>query len=122
MEITKKLESTVELTKNNMTQFDASTKSLNEWVRKQRNFVDGVTLLINKLDELNNLRDYSEEFWKETKKGMNDGVNIIKKGSEQLNQQLTNLDVKFYERLAATLSELDACIQAMVNGNTNKNR
>ena len=122
VEITKKLESTVELTKNNMTQFDASTKSLNEWVRKQRNFVDGVTLLINKLDELNNLRDYSEEFWKETKKGMNDGVNIIKKGSEQLNQQLTNLDVKFYERLAATLSELDACIQAMVNGNTNKNR
>lgn len=122
VEITKKLESTVELTKNNMTQFDASTKSLNEWVRKQRNFVDGVTLLINKLDELNNLRNYSEEFWKETKKGMNDGVNIIKKGSEQLNQQLTNLDVKFYERLAATLSELDACIQAMVNGNTNKNR
>ena len=66
--MTKKLSETVDLTKNNMQQFDESTKSLNEWVRKQRNFVDGVQMLIQKLDELNKIRNYNEEFWKDTKK------------------------------------------------------
>lgn len=50
-----------------MEQFDESTKVLNDWVRKQRNFVDGVQLLIEKLDELNKIRDYGEQFWKGTK-------------------------------------------------------
>lgn len=117
VEITKKLESTVELTKNNMQMFDESTNKLNEWVRKQRNFVDGVKDLIKKLEELNNLRNYSEEFWRETRQGMNDGVNILKDGSKELNNQISFLNASFYERLSTTLSELDACIQAMIEGN-----
>lgn len=116
VEITKKLESTVELTKNNMQTFDESTSKLNEWVRKQRNFVDGVNNLIAKLEELNKLRNYSDEFWKETKKGMNEGIGIIKEGSRQLQSQISELDTTFYERLSTTLSELDACIQAMIEG------
>lgn len=40
------LQKTAELSQSNMESFDASTKALNGWVRKQRNFVDGVTLLI----------------------------------------------------------------------------
>ena len=71
--------------------------------------------LIVKLNELNKIRDYGDEFWKETKKGMNDGIGIIKKGAESLNSQLTDLDRQFYARLSTTLGELDACIQAMVN-------
>lgn len=120
IQISQKLESTVSLTQSNMQKFDESTQSLNEWVRKQRNFVDGVNALIVKLEELNNLRNYSEEFWKETRKGMNDGISIIKDGSEQLNSQITNLDNKFYSRLNATLAELDTCIQAMVNGHKDR--
>ena len=120
VEVTTKLENTVELTKSNMEQFDESTKSLNEWVRKQRNFVDGVQLLIEKLDELNKLRNYNEQFWQSTKRSMEEGIGIIKGGSEALNSQLTNLDQKFYTRLSATLAELDTCIQAMVNGNTRR--
>lgn len=120
VEVTTKLADTVELTKSNMEQFDESTKSLNEWVRKQRNFVDGVQLLIEKLDELNKLRNYNEQFWQSTKRSMEEGLGIIKGGSEALNSQLTNLDQKFYTRLSATLAELDTCIQAMVNGNTRR--
>ena len=117
VEVTKKLSETVDLTKNNMQQFDESTKSLNEWVRKQRNFVDGVQMLIQKLDELNKIRNYNEEFWKDTKKKLEEGVGFITKGSQDLNRQLTNLDQQFYARLSATLAELDTCIQAMVRGN-----
>ena len=117
VEVTKKLSETVDLTKNNMQQFDESTKSLNEWVRKQRNFVDGVQMLIQKLDELNKIRNYNDEFWKDTKKKLEEGVGFITKGSQDLNRQLTNLDQQFYARLSATLAELDTCIQAMVRGN-----
>ena len=117
VEVTKKLSETVDLTKNNMQQFDESTKSLNEWVRKQRNFVDGVQMLIQKLDEINKIRNYNEEFWKDTKKKLEEGVGFITKGSQDLNRQLTNLDQQFYARLSATLAELDTCIQAMVRGN-----
>ena len=117
VEISNKLADTVELTKHNMEQFDGSTKALNEWVRKQRNFVEGVQLLIDKLDELNKIRDYNEQFWKDTKQKLEEGVGYISQGSRTLNSQLTELDRQFYARLSTTLAELDTCIQAMVKGN-----
>lgn len=108
------LQKTAELSQSNMESFDESTTALNNWVRKQRNFVDGVTVLIKKLEELNKIKDYNEEFWRGTKKQMEDGVNIISKGTQTLNTQLTSLDQKFYHRLGATLAELDNCITKMV--------
>ena len=112
--ITTKLSETANLTKENMVKFDDATSKLNEWVRKQRNFVDGVQLLIKKLEELSSIRDYNKEFWADTKKHLEAGVGIIQKGSESLNAQLTDLDKQFYSRLNATLAELDTCIQAMI--------
>lgn len=114
IKISSDLQTTTALTKSNFEQFDASTKVLNNWVMKQKNFVDGVVVLINKLDELGKIKDYGEEFWKETRKGMNDGVNIIKNGSEALNRQVSGLNNQFYARLSTTLTELDNCIQALV--------
>lgn len=114
IEIVTKIEDTATLSKDNMLQFEESTKSLNEWVRKQRNFVDGVQILIEKLDELNKLRDYNEQFWQGTKRSLEEGVGFITQGSRTLNTQLTALDKQFYARLSTTLAELDACIQAMI--------
>ena len=109
------LQKTADLTKTNYEQFDAATRSLNEWVKKQRNFVDGVTVLIQKLDELNNIRNYGEQFWQETRKQMNEGVGIIRGGTEALNQQVAGLNQQFYARLSTTLAQLDNCIQALIN-------
>lgn len=120
VEITDNLKNTVELTRNNMDEFDKSTHSLNEWVKKQRDFVEGVNQLITKLEELSKIRNYNEEFWKDTKKSLEEGVSFITEGSRSLNAQLTNLDRQFYNRLSATLAELDTCIQAMVRGNNQK--
>ena len=114
IEVTKELHETANLSKSNIELFNKSTQSLNEWVRKQRNFVDGVQLLIAKLEELNKIRDYGELFWKGTKDKMEEGVGIITKGSQTLNSQLTSLDRQFYGRLSATLAELDNCITKMV--------
>ena len=110
------LQKTAELSQSNMESFDASTKALNGWVRKQRNFVDGVTLLIEKLEEIAKIKDYGQEFWQGTKKNMEEGVGIIKQGSVALHQSLVDLDRQFYARLNTTLAELDTCIQAMIKG------
>ena len=106
---------TAELSQSNIEAFEESTTALNNWVRKQRNFVDGVTLLIKKLEDLSKIKDYNEEFWKGTKKQMEDGVSIISKGTQTLNTQLKSLDQSFYNRLSATLAELDNCITKMVD-------
>ena len=116
IEISSKLADTATLTKDNMQKFDDSTKSLNDWVKKQRNFVDSVILLINKLDEINKINDYSEEFWKNTKKGLSDAVGSIRSSIDALNNEIGELDEHFYKRLNATLSELDTCMQAMIQG------
>lgn len=121
LDITKKLQDTANLSKENMEKFENSTRVLNEWVRKQRNFVDGVQSLIEKLDELNKIRDYGEQFWKSTKEKMEEGVNIISNGTNTLNTQLRNIDRSFYERLGTTLGELDNCIAKMVESLENRN-
>lgn len=114
IKISTDLQKTTELTKTNYEQFDAATKSLNDWVKKQRNFVDGVVALIEKLDELNKIKDYSDEFWKKTKEGMNDAVGIVKEGTKELNNQVSGLNAQFYARLSTTLAQLDNCIQALI--------
>jgi len=116
--ISNDLQQTAELSKSNMESFDQSTKTLNEWVRKQRDFAESVVALIGKLNELNEIKDYAGEFWKETKTGMNEAVSIIKRGSDDLNTQLNGLDEKFYARLSTTLRNLDTCIQAIVDKNS----
>lgn len=114
IKISTDLQNTADLTKTNYEQFDAATKILNDWVKKQRNFVDGVMVLIQKLEELNKIKDYGEEFWKETRKSLNEGVGIIRGGTEEINRQVNGLNNQFYSRLSTTLAQLDNCIQALV--------
>lgn len=114
IKISTDLQNTADLTKTNYEQFDAATKKLNDWVKKQRNFVDGVMVLIQKLEELNKIKDYGEEFWKETRKSLNEGVGIIRGGTEEINRQVSGLNNQFYSRLSTTLAQLDNCIQALV--------
>lgn len=115
VQIATNLSQSADLTRSNMEKFDESTNKLNEWVRKQRDFRDAVNELIVKLEELNSIRDYGETFWRETKEKMDEGVGIISDGSRQLNSQIHDINQEFYNRLSATLANLDACIQAMID-------
>jgi len=116
MEITRNLSDTTALTKDNMQMFDEATNKLNEWVKKQRDFREEVAVLLQKLEEINQIRDLGNQFWNSTRKGLEEGMKVVLGSSKALQDNLKNLDKQFYERLAATLAELDACIQAMVNG------
>ena len=119
LNVAEKLQQTADLTKDNMVKFDYSTSKLNEWVRKQRDFVDGVQMLLAKLEEISKIKDYGEEFWKDTKDKMEEGVGYISNGSREIEKQLANLDQRFYQRLSSTLAQLDACIQAMIKASKN---
>lgn len=114
IKLTTDLQSTASLSKDNMEKFDAATNELNNWVRKQRNFVDAVQVLLNKLEEIGQIKDYNEQFWQGTKRQMEEGVAIIKRGTQSLDGELREIDRHFYSRLSTTLSSLDDCIAAMV--------
>ena len=118
-QISTNLQQTAELSKTNMESFDESTRKLNEWIKKQRNFTDSVAVLIQKLEEINEMRNYASKFWEDTRTGMNDAVGIISHGAEELNEQITELDQHFYSRLGTTLAQLDACIQSLINNAPN---
>lgn len=121
--ISSDLQKTADLSKSNMESFDQSTRQLNDWVKKQRNFSDAVAVLIQKLEEINEMRNYASNFWKDTKEGMNEAVGIVRNGTNELNRQITGLNQQFYARLSTTLAQLDACIQSLVtNANTNNRR
>lgn len=110
------LQKTAELSQTNMEAFDASTKALNDWVRKQRNFVDSVQILLGKLEEIAKIKDYNEQFWAGTKKNLEEGVGVLNNTAKTLRTSLTDIDRQFYNRLNTTLAELDSCIQAMIKG------
>lgn len=110
------LQKTAELSQTNMEAFDASTKALNDWVRKQRNFVDSVQILLGKLEEIAKIKDYNEQFWAGTKKSLEEGVGVLNNTAKTLRTSLTDIDRQFYNRLNTTLAELDSCIQAMIKG------
>ena len=115
VEIVGNLSASAEQNKVAMTEFKDAQSSLNEWVRKQRNFVEAVQALIKKLEEISNINDYSKEFWKQTRLGMNDSLAIIQQGSRSLMNDIQNLDGHFYNRLNTTLANLDQCIQKMMD-------
>lgn len=104
IEISKNLSESASLTKDGIEKQEAITNKLNDWVRGVQVFKDDVQRLINKLEELNSIRNYNEQFWQSTKKSMEEGVGIIQSGSEELNNQIRSIDQSFYNRLNATIS------------------
>lgn len=112
-EVTKNLIESTEASKESNAEFSQSTKELQKWIDRQKDFAYNVQALLVQLQELRKIKDYSDEFWSSTKKGMEEGVGIIRNGSETLNKQITNLDARFYERLSVTLNNLDNCISSI---------
>ncbi|MBO4806211.1 MAG: hypothetical protein J5554_09235 [Paludibacteraceae bacterium] len=113
-EITQNLSLAVEYTKDANEEFRNSSEQLTKWVLKQKDFVEAVDVLMKKLEEISKINDYSDKFWAETKKGMNDSVLMLRSGSMQLQQQINGLDQAFYSRLSATLGELDNLITSLM--------
>lgn len=113
----KSLRKAAEDNEKNVAEYQKYTKELTEWVEKQRNFSDSVKDLIKKLEELDKLRDYNNEFWADAKRNLMEAQDRLHDSANFLQGEIETLDQHFYNRLSETLSQLDVCIQAMVNNN-----
>lgn len=116
IQVISKLKDAAEINHDNSVTLNQTANTLNGWIVTQKNFVRGVERLIAKLDEISKFKDYNSEFWADTKKKLQEGIDVLNQGSEQLNDQVAVIDKQFYARLNTTLANLDACIQAMYNG------
>lgn len=113
-QVTTDLLDNANLLKANTEAFEVTTGKLNEWITKEHNFRDAVTVLIDRLNELEKLRDYNGEFWKETRKSMNEGVGILNGAAKDLNNNLDNISAEFNQQLGDTLTGLDTLIQRII--------
>ena len=105
--------------KNNANTLNTASSDLASWIQRQKNFATGVEHLLTKLDEINKIRDYGSDFWKETRRQFSEGINLLTEAGQKLNNNVSELDKHFYSRLSVTLSNLDACIQAMYDAKLN---
>ena len=113
-EITSKLESTIDTIKNNTETFDETTNKLNVWIGKEHNFKQSVEILINRLEEIEKIKDINGEFWNNTKTQMEEGVSILSNSSKELRNNLDNISEEFTEQLNQTLTSLDELIQRLI--------
>lgn len=113
-DIVNKLTSTIDTLKNNTDAFDETTNKLNNWVKNQMNFSDSVAKLLTRLESIEKIKDINEVFWNNTKKQLNEGVQIIEQASKRLSSDLENINAEFYERLNDTLQNLDTLIQRII--------
>lgn len=105
--------------KNNANTLNTASSDLASWIQRQKNFATGVEHLLTKLDEINKIKDYGSDFWKETRRQFSEGINLLTEAGQKLNNNVSELDKHFYSRLSVTLSNLDACIQAMYDAKLN---
>lgn len=113
-DIVNKLNSTIDTLKKNTDAFDETTNKLNNWVKNQMNFSDSVAKLLTRLEEIEKIKDINEIFWNNTKKQLNEGVQIIEQASKRLSDDLKNINAEFYERLNDTFQNLDTLIQRII--------
>lgn len=95
-------------------QFKDSSDQLMSWVNKQKEFNSGYEKVLTKLEEVEKIKDYNREFWRNTKKQMNEGVSIVKEGSQSLRKDLDKVNDAFYDRLNDTLESLDQLIKRII--------
>lgn len=114
-EIVSNLSTAADFAKKNQDEWRDTILRLNDWLQKQKGFNENVSALIEKLDEINEQRDFNEQFWQQTRIGMNAGVRIISDASTRLNNDLEEVNRAFYDRLNQTLVALDECIRTIIN-------
>jgi len=104
----------VEILKNTINELSDNTTQLSKWTDSQRIFTENVNNLIVKLNDVKNVKDINEIFWKNLENQLNNAVLIVKEANNQLNNNLSTLDDDFRRRLNETLNSLDSLIKRII--------
>lgn len=92
----------------------ASSKDLAEYMQKEKGFQESINKLLDKLKEIEQIKDLNGKFWKDVEAKMNEGVSIISKSNEKLAKDVEKMDAEFMKRLGDSFRSLDIVLQAMV--------
>ena len=122
LQTTERLGESTETFKESIKQVREVSDELKSWVNKQKMFNESYSLLLNRLEEIDKIKDINEVFWQNTKKQLDNGVGLLTSGSQQLRNDLDNVNSSFYERLNDTLQSLDQLIQRIIANYDNSMR
>jgi hypothetical protein len=93
---------------------EGSSNTLLEWLENEKNFTNSINELIQKLNEIEELRTETGGFFNDIKDKMTEGVDIIKDGNAQLMANVEGIEDSFNERMNTSFRSLDKILQAMV--------
>jgi chromosome segregation ATPase len=91
-----------------------SSTQLADYMKRENGFQESINQLLDKLKEIEQIKDINSKFWKDIETRMNDGVNIIAKSNDKLSKDVERLDSEFKKRLSESFMSLDKVLQAMV--------
>jgi DNA repair ATPase RecN len=91
-----------------------SSTQLADYMKREKGFQESINQLLDKLKEIEQIKDINSKFWKDIETRMNDGVNIIAKSNDKLSKDVERLDSEFKKRLSESFMSLDKVLQAMV--------
>lgn len=93
---------------------ELSSTQLSEYMKKEKGFQESISQLLDKLKEIEKIKDTNKEFWNDIHIKMNEGVSLIAKSNEKLAADVVKLDSEFKKRLSESFMSLDKVLQAMV--------
>ena len=93
---------------------ESSSTQLADYMKKEKSFQESISQLLDKLKEIEKIKDTNKEFWKDIQAKMNEGVSLIATGNKKLADDVTKLDSEFKKRLSESFMSLDKVLQAMV--------
>ena len=96
------------------TNVESSSNQLADYMKKEKGFQESINQLLEKLKEIEKIKDTNKEFWKDIELKMKEGVNIIAEGNKKLANDVNKLDSEFMKRLSDSFMSLDKVLQAMV--------
>jgi len=111
---TKVLETSAESMKTSSEKIDDLSKKLNDWSDKQKDFYDGVENLINKLSEIEHLRDKEGGFFNDVEREFEDAANILKSANESIQNDFDQFRQTFAEGMNRSFTSLDAVLKETV--------
>lgn len=93
---------------------ESSSLQLSEYMKEEKGFQKSINGLIDKLKEIENIKDINNVFWKDIKAKMEEGVSIIEVSNRKLASDVEKLDKEFEDRLSTSFISLDKILQGII--------
>lgn len=115
-----KFVSSIEQLNNVTASYESTWDKADRWMQKHRNFSDAIENLIDKLKEIEALRNETDGFFNDIKSKLNENINILEGGNQVLIDRVNTIENSFQERLNISFRSLDKILQSMVLGYAQK--